>query len=397
MNGFCFYCPTRVFFGKTIEESIGKHILELNPETHNVMVVHYENEVSALQKRVNSVKYAIEKSGMSVVDFDGARPNPVLSSVRDGIICCKEHKVDFIVAVGGGSAIDTAKAISLGAANLDEDVWEFFLKTKVPKNRIPVAAFVTTAAAGSEMSNSCVLTNEDGHIKRGLGLDINRPVAAFMNPEVLFTVPKYQTACGVCDILMHTLERYFTPENDNELTEGFAEALLKDVIKNGRLLYENSEDYQAASEILWCGSVSHNGMTGFGVTEDWATHQMGHELSGKYNKAHGATITAMWGHWARYVYRDNPGKFKKYAVRVWNLAPEGDEKEIALKGIVCTEHFFSELGMPASIPELIGRSLTEDEINDMGEKCTFFGKRTIGSFKVLGLDEIREIYSDANK
>lgn len=397
MNNFQFFCPTRVFFGRAIEESMGEHILSFRPETANVMVVHYEKESEALKNLVERVKAAIEKAGLKVVDFNGARPNPVLGSVRRGIACCIEQQVDLIVAVGGGSSIDTAKAISLGAANPEEDVWDFFLKVKTPKKRIPVAAFVTTAAAGSEMSNSCVLTNEEGDIKRGLGLDLNRPVAAFMNPEVLFTVPPYQTACGICDIMMHTMERYFTPEEGNELTEGFAETLLRDVIKNGRLLYKDPRNYQAASEILWCGSVSHNGMTGFGVTEDWGTHQMGHELSGKYNKAHGATITAMWGHWARYVYSEHSEKFKNYAVRVWDTEFKGSIEETALKGIETTERFFKELGMPVSIPELIGRKLTDEEIRDMSEKCTFFGKRTIGSLKVLGAGEIREIYAMANQ
>ena len=308
----------------------------------------------------------------------GVKPNPRLSFAREAVKKSIEFGTDFVLAVGGGSVIDTSKAVAHGTANPDTDIWEFWSKKQTVKKSLPVGVVLTLAAAGSETSDSAVLTNEETKIKRGLSTDFNRPAFAIMNPELTYTLPKYQVGCGIVDIMMHTLDRYFTQTENNEL--------IKD-----------SHDYNAMSEIMWAGSLSHNGITGLGAEKDFAVHQLGHELSAKFDIAHGASLSAVWGAWATYVYDAKPARFAQYARRVWNVE-EADDVKAAQEGIRKTVTYFASLNMPTSFREAkeIG-SKTDEEVKQMAHGCSYEGTRTIGSFKVCDENDIYEIYKLANK
>ena len=307
----------------------------------------------------------------------------------------KKENVDFILAVGGGSVIDSAKAIGYGVAN-EGDVWDFYEHTRLPEACMPIGVVLTLAATGSEMSNSSVITKEEGQIKRGCNTDFCRPKFAVMNPELTMTLPDYQTACGCTDILMHTMERYFTNGGNMEITDSIAEALLRTVMVNAQILCEEPQNYDARAEIMWAGSLSHNGLTGCGAQHggDWASHAIEHELSGMFDVAHGAGLAAIWGSWARYVYKDCLPRFHKFAVNVMGIA-DGTPEEIALRGIRSMEKFFRKIKMPTNLKEL-GISLSEEQMKTLAHKCSLAtgGKR--GSAKVLYEADMFEIYKMAN-
>lgn len=392
MKGFTYYSPTKVIFGKGVESEVGNEINKLGAKK---VLLHYGGGSIVRTCLLERVQNSLTQSGISFISLGGVKPNPVLSLVRKGISMCREENVDLILAVGGGSVIDSAKAIALGAPNPDTDVWDFFLKKASPSRHLPVVVILTNAASGSEMSDSSVITNEDGMLKRGLSSEANRPVVSFMNPDLLKTVPRYHRACGVTDIIMHTLERYFTSMLGNELTDQVAEGLLRTVIKYGERYVSDPSDYEAASEIMWAGAVSHNDLTGLGGKGDFTTHRLGHELSALFDKAHGATLSAVWGSWARHVFRNNIMRFKRYAQNVWNI-DNGEDESVAIQGIELTEQYFKKIGMPINIVELIGRPLSDDEINTMSLKCASFYV-SLGSFKKLNKDDCHEIYKNANK
>ena len=329
--------------------------------------------------------------------FAGFSPNPDVEEVNRLGEHVRKEKIDFIIALGGGSVIDTSKAVAHGTANPDTDIWEFWSKKQTVKKSLPVGVVLTLAAAGSETSDSAVLTNEETKIKRGLSTDFNRPAFAIMNPELTYTLPKYQVGCGIVDIMMHTLDRYFTQTENNELTDEIAEGLLRTVIRNGAVAIKDSQDYNAMSEIMWAGSLSHNGITGLGAEKDFAVHQLGHELSAKFDIAHGASLSAVWGAWAAYVYDAKPSRFAQYARRVWNVE-EADDVKAAQEGIRKTVTYFASLNMPTSFREAkeIG-SKTDEEVKQMAHGCSYEGTRTIGSFKVCDENDIYEIYKLANK
>ena len=295
----------------------------------------------------------------------GVKPNPRLSFAREAVKKSIEFGTDFVLAVGGGSVIDTSKAVAHGTANPDTDIWEFWSKKRT--------------------------------VKKSLSTDFNRPAFAIMNPELTYTLPKYQVGCGIVDIMMHTLDRYFTQTENNELTDEIAEGLLRTVIRNGAVAIKDSQDYNAMSEIMWAGSLSHNGITGLGAEKDFAVHQLGHELSAKFDIAHGASLSAVWGAWATYVYDAKPARFAQYARRVWNVE-EADDVKAAQEGIRKTVTYFASLNMPTSFREAkeIG-SKTDEEVKQMAHGCSYEGTRTIGSFKVCDENDIYEIYKLANK
>ncbi|MGI5966461.1 iron-containing alcohol dehydrogenase [Anaerotruncus sp. AF02-27] len=392
MQAFEFYSPTCVHFGKGAESKVGA---DLKKRGAKKVLLHYGGGSVIRSGLLGRVKDSLSEAEIAFTELGGVQPNPVLSLVRTGAALCCEEQVDFILAVGGGSVIDSSKAIALAAPAPEVDPWDFFEQKAVPQKHLPVGSVLTIAAAGSEMSTSMVITNEDGMLKRGLNTELNRPVVAFMNPELLYTLPAFQIACGATDIVMHTLERYFSPITGNELTDQIAEGLLRTAIHFGPLQLENPQDYQAASEMMWAGSISHNHLTGLGNAGDWATHQLGHELSSMFGKAHGATLAAMWGAWAHHVYKDNPSRFARYARNVWGVT-EMDDNTAALEGIARTVQFFASLGMPTCIGELVGRTLTSEELDELSVKCTFFGKRTIGSFRKLDYNGILAVYQAAN-
>lgn len=394
MEGFEFYTPTRIYFGRGVEENVGAVLKEQGAASVLVVYGGKSAEQSGLLPKLCGL---LDKAGLRYVTLGGVRPNPRLSLAREGIRLGLEHSIDYILAVGGGSVIDTAKAISLGCANPEEDVWSFFAKTAVPAKRIPLASVLTIAAAGSETSMSAVITKDEGMLKRGLNIELNRPVLAFMNPALLGTLPKYQCACGVVDILMHTLERYFSPVEGNELTDQLAEGLLRTVFRYGARFVEHPEDYQAASEIMWAGSLSHNGLTGLGGASDFATHGLGHELSASFDAAHGATLAAIWPSWARYVLEGHQARFARYARAVWGCDAGLDDDAAAEQGIRLTEEYFRGIGMPVTVPELLGRALSEEEIQELALKCSFQRNRTVGSLETLDVPEMEAVYRLANQ
>ncbi len=394
MKNFSFYSPTKVIFGKDVQNAVGEEVVFWGGTK---VLIHYGGGSAVRSGLIDTVKKSLEKAGVAYVELGGVKPNPRLSLIREGIALCQKENVDFILAVGGGSAIDSAKGIALGVANPDVDVWKFYTHEEAPKAALPVADILTIAAAGSETSPGSVVTNEDGMLKRSIDTDILRPRFAMMNPELTYTLPKYQISCGIVDIMMHTIERYFGPERGNDLTDRIGESVLTTCIKYGPMRLKDTEDYKAASEVMWAGSLSHNGLTGCGNNGDFATHKLGHELSAKYDVAHGASLSAVWGSWARYVMHHNVNRFAAYAVKVWGCDIDSDHPEwTAMKGIEMTENFFASIDMPISIPELGLGEVSDQDLREMAEKCSDFGTTPVGNFLSLDQNDMYKIYKMAN-
>lgn len=388
MINFEYYTPTKVIFGKNAEEKTGELV---KAQGCKKVLVHYGGNSAKKSGLLERICKSLEKEGIDYVTLGGVVPNPHLGKVHEGIELCKKEGVDFILAVGGGSVIDSGKAIGYGVAN-EGEVWDFYEKTRVPKACLPIGAVLTIAAAGSEMSNSSVITNENGWLKRGYNDDICRCKFAIMNPELTYTLPAYQTASGCVDIMMHTMERYFTKEENTTLTDGIGEALIRTVMQSARVLKEDPENYDARAQVMWAGSLSHNGLTGCGTVGDWASHQLEHELGGMFDVAHGAGLAAVWGSWARYVYKEKPERFAQFAVNVMGVTNDfSNPEKTALEGIRRMEEFYHAIGMPTSIHEL-GVDLTEKQIQELAYKCSFMEKRTIGQFKVLDRQDMENIY-----
>jgi alcohol dehydrogenase YqhD (iron-dependent ADH family) len=258
---------------------------------------------------------------------------------------------------------------------------------------LPVASVLTIPAAGSEMSEASVITNEDGDVKLGYSNAMARPKFAIMNPCRTFSLPPYQTAAGVADMMMHTMERYFTKDDDMDLTTDLAEAVLRRMKTAVFAVLKNPEDYRNRAQIMWGGSIAHNGLTGCGISDDWATHQLEHELSGMFDVTHGAGLAAVWPSWARYVMHENLRRFVRFAVNVMDVDNDDtDPEETALRGIEAMERFYHAIGMPINIRELIGREITDDEIREMTRKCSRDYQRTCGCLKVLHSEDMEAIY-----
>ena len=388
MYNFKYFTPTKVLFGKGTEEQVGSLVKEQNCKK---VLIHYGMGSVVRSGLLDKVKNALDSENIPWVELGGAVPNPRLSLVYEGIELAKKEGVDFILAVGGGSALDSAKAIGYGVYN-EGDVWDFYDRKKQATGCVPIGVVLTMAATGSEMSNSSVITKEEGWIKRGYSSDYGRPVFAIMNPELTMTLPDYQTACGCTDILMHTMERYFVSGDTMEMTDTIAEALMRTVIKYSLILEKEPDNYEARAEIMWAGSLSHNGLTGCGASGvDFATHGLEHELGGLYDVAHGAGLAALWGSWARYVYRDCLHRFYRFATQVMGVRDEGSKEEIALKGIEATEDFFRKIHMPTTMTEL-GIQPTEEEMELMAHKCSIASGGKKGSAKALVEEDMLSIY-----
>ena len=341
---------------------------------------------------LDAVEQALKAEGLLWERFGGAQPNPRLEHARQGVKKALDFGADFVLAVGGGSSIDTAKAVALGAAAPETDIWQYWLKKEEPRTVLPVGVVLTLPAAGSETSDSAVLTDEATMSKRGLSTDFNRPAFALLDPTLAATLPKYQVACGVTDILMHTLDRYFNPVKDNEISDAMAEALLRVVLKNGVKVYEDPADTHAMGEIMWCGSLSHNGVTGLGGQKDFAVHQLGHAISAKYDVAHGASLSAIWGSWAKAVAdADGYWRFARFGREVWGIEEENEEAA-AKAAIEKQVAYFKSLDMPVSLPDLnVGADPAA-----LAELCSYGKTRTIGSFRVLDHEKILAVYEAAN-
>ena len=392
MLNFTYCAPTKVAFGRGSVDRLGELLKE---QGATKVLLHYGGGSAERSGLLGRVRRILDTEGIAWAELGGVVPNPRLSLVYRGIEVCKSEGVDFLLAVGGGSVIDSAKAIGYGAAN-DFDVWDIFDFKAKPAACLPVGAIVTIAAAGSEMSNSAVITKDEGGIKRGSNFDIARPKFAIMDPELTMTLPAYQTACGCADILMHTMERYLNHGDSMELTDALAEGLMRTVIRNARILTEHPDHYEARAEIMWASSLSHNGLTGcgrggHGRVGDWASHQLEHELSGMFDVTHGAGLAAIWGGWARYVMPEAPARFARFARNVMGVT-ETDDTAAALAGIAAYEDFLRSIGMPTTVRELLGFELSGEQIDQLAWKCSFEGKRDIGSFKVLGLEDMKAVY-----
>ena len=391
MENFEFYAPTRMIFGKGTHLQVGKLIREYG---FKKVLVHFGGGSVKKSGLLDQIQTSLKAEGIAYVLFGGVQANPVPSMAREGIALCRKENVDFVLAVGGGSVIDSSKCIADGAGNPDMDVWKFHMKEAVPRKALPVGVILTLAAAGSEMSASCVITNEENGLKRGFNSVTHRPLFSICNPELTYTVSRFQTGCGTVDIMMHTLERYFSQGEDTPLTDRIAEGLLKTVIEAGRTADQRPDDYEARAALMWAGSLSHNDLTGAGRTVFMQVHQLEHELSGMDDRiAHGAGLSALWASWARYVYRHNISRFARYAVNVWNLDMDFEHPEkTALAGIRATEKFFCELNMPVTLKEL---GVSPSSFKEMAEKCSDHGKRTLTGVKELDEADMIRIYEMA--
>ena len=394
MKDFNYYAPTRVVFGRESEARLPELVKQYGGTK---VLIHYGGGSARRYGLLDKVEQMLNDAGIDFVELGGVVPNPLLSKVKEGIgLCCREG-VDFILAVGGGSVIDSAKAIAYGVP-YEGDVWDFWDGKAVPQASLPVGVMLTIPAAGSEMSSSCVITQDEGMLKRGVNSDLCRCKFAIMNPERTYTLPPYQTAAGATDIMMHTMERYFSKYEDALLTDAIAEALLKTVKEAVPEVLKNPEDYRYRAAIMWASSLSHNDLTECGTEKDFACHKLEHELSGLFGVTHGAGLAAIWGSWARYVMDKHLNRFVQFAVNVMGVRNDfTDPRATALRGIEAIERFFDQIGMPTSIPGLIGRQATEEEIETLVAKCSRGGKMNIGAMEVLNPADMTAIYRLANQ
>lgn len=394
MYNFTQYSPTEIVFGRDTQKEAGKLVKKWGG--NRVLLVYGGGSV-VRSGLLDTIKKELEGQQVSYTELASVKPNPRLSLAREGVKKAIAFQADMILAVGGGSVIDTAKAVAHGAANPDKDIWDVFWMQKEPVTKsLPVGVVLTIAAAGSETSDSAVLTNEETGRKQGISTDFNRPKFAIMNPELAATLPKYQVACGLVDIMMHTLERYFTPiSQGNQMTDEIAEGLLRTVIANGPKAYENPADYDAMSEIMWCGSLSHNGITGLGRPKDFLNHKLGHELGARFDEAHGATLSAVWGSWARYVYKLDVERFARYGEKVWGIREE-EKEAAALQAIARTEEFFRSLGMPVCLGQMKIGVQPDSVLRELADSATKGDTVRLGSFKKMNAQDMYEIYKAAN-
>ncbi|MCI8660047.1 MAG: iron-containing alcohol dehydrogenase [Lachnospiraceae bacterium] len=389
MFNFNYYTPTKVVFGKKTESQTGQLIKKAGG---NRVLVHFGGQSAVRSGLIDRIKKSLDDAGLWHTELGGVIPNPRLEKVMEGIRLGKETKIDFLLAVGGGSVIDSAKAIAYGLAEPELDVWELFAHTRTAKSCLPVGSVLTIAAAGSEMSNSCVISNEKTGEKRSYNDDLARPVFAVMNPELTMTLPDYQTQSGCVDIMMHTMERYFTNGGNMELTDGIAEALLRTVIRCAKLLHKDPANYEARAEVMWASSLSHNGLTGCGNDGgDFSSHMLEHEMGGMFDVTHGAALAAIWPSWAKYVYKDCLPRFVKYALNVMEVEPGNTDEETALKGIAAMEDFYRQIQMPTNMKEL-GIEPAEEQILEMTRSCAQAAGGKKGSAKVLHPEDMAAIY-----
>lgn len=389
MESFIFQSPTKIIFGRDTEQHVG----EESKRHATKVLLHYGGGSIKKSGLYQRVVQSLRAAGVDFVELAGVQPNPRLKLVQQGIQLCRDEGIDFILAVGGGSVIDSSKAIALGVP-YKGNVWDFFEGKAEPETSLPVGVVLTLPAAGSEASNSCVITNEEGWLKRGCNTQENRPVFAVMNPVLTFTLPPYQTACGVADIMAHVMERYFTNTPHVDYTDRLCEATIKTVIKHAPIVLEEPENYGARAEIMWASTLAHNNLLSTGRVGDWASHQIEHELSGIYDVPHGAGLAVVFPAWMKYVYKHNIDRFVQFAVRVWNVEQDFFEPEkTALEGIRRMEEFFTSIGLPVRLEEL---GIPDDRLEEMAEKCRKGADGTVGNFAKLTTEDVLNILKLAN-
>jgi alcohol dehydrogenase YqhD (iron-dependent ADH family) len=388
MNSFTYCSPTKIIFGAGTAKDTGREVKAFGGKNILVFFGGGSAQQSGLLKTVTD---SLDAENVKYTCVGGVQPNPLLEFAQDAVDLHKNENIDFVLAVGGGSVIDTAKAVAFGLKTPDTPLWDFICMKADIKDTLPVGVVVTIAAAGSESSNSIVLTNQETGVKRGTKSEISRPKFAIMDPVLTYTTPPAHTAAGVIDIYMHILDRYFAPDAGNDVTDGISEALMRVVIKHGKVVKDNPTNYKARAELFWAGSLAHNGLTGLGQVMDFSAHQLGAPLSAKYDTSHGMSLSATWPAWAKYVYKHDAARFAKYAREVFDININDDEKA-ALSGIDASVEFFRFMGCPVTISEA-APELVKEDIDELVDICTFKGARaTIGVFKTLDTNDMREIY-----
>lgn len=389
MEDFRYYAPTEVIFGRSALDKIGQTAAQYGTKA---LLVYGQGSVvrSGLLERI---KASLTQAGMRFEEFGGAQPNPTLAHAEEGIQKALDCHADLIIGIGGGSSIDTAKAIAHGSANPDNALWDLWTR-KVPLSKsLPVGAVLTMPAAGSEMSDSAVLTNEALHKKAGINTDLNRCRFAVMDPELGKTLPPYQLAAGVTDIMMHTMERYFIPDSDCDLTDEIAEGLLRCVIRNGKRIVEDPSDYHAMSEIFWASSLSHNNLTECGRGKDFSVHKLGHALSARYGATHGASLAAVWRAWAEELYPDCLSRFARFARNVWDVNIS-DDQEASEEGIRRTVDFFRSIHMPVSLKDL-DITVTQEDIRALALDATMQDTVKLSRIRPLNAEAVEKIFQAA--
>lgn len=384
MKGFSFYCPTNLVFGKASVDRLGKLV---SPQYKNILL-HYGGGSIVRSGLYDKVKKILKEENCNVFELSGVEPNPKLDLVYEGIKLCKENNIDLILAVGGGSVIDSAKAIGIGA-KYDGDVWDFFLGLTNVEDSLPLGVILTIPATGSEMSTGSVVTKAEGPDKLSVGHNIMRPVFAISDPEITLTLPEKQTFAGIMDILSHVFERYFTNTPNVDLIDHLAEGTMVSVIKNAYLLKENPNNYDARAEIMLAGTIAHNGLLGLGREDDWSSHDIGHELSAFYGTTHGVTLAIIFPAWMTYVYKENIDRFAQFALNVFHVNGQGkNQEEIALEGIEAFKGFLKDIGLPTTLTDA---NLPTDNFELMAEKAT--RGSVLGSFKKLEKQDVINIYN----
>lgn len=387
MINFEFSNTTEIVFGKDTEKQVGEKIRKYS-DCEKILIVYGSDRIKR-NGLLDTVSSSLRAQGISCLELGGVHPNPRLGLVREGIELCRKEGIDFILAIGGGSAIDTAKAIGVGVP-YEGDVWDFYLGKDTPKKTLKTAAICTIPAAGSEASLSSVITNEDGWYKKSINLDLIRPVFSIVNPELTYTLPAYQIGCGVVDMMTHIMERYFTNTTKVDLTDRLCEAALRSIIANGVNTLKNPTDYDARAEIVWAGTLAHNGLLNTGRVQDWASHRIALEMSGLYDIAHGASLSIVYPAWMEYVYQHDKHRFMQFAMRVWDVdLAFGEVDEICLEGIRRMREFFKKLDMPLTFADA---GLPTDKFEEMADKATYGDTIPVGNFVKIGKKDMIEIY-----
>ncbi|MDR7869464.1 MAG: iron-containing alcohol dehydrogenase [Tissierellaceae bacterium] len=381
MNSFFYYNPTKIDFGKDSVSNLSTLI-----DYHKKVLLHYGGGSIKRSGLYDEVINILKNKDIEVIELSGVEPNPKLSLVRKGIELCKENDITFVLAVGGGSVIDSSKAIAAGA-KYHGDVWDLFTGEADIEKALPVGVVLTIPATGSESSPNSIVTNEDGMLKRGIESDLLRPEFAILNPELTLTLPANQTSAGIIDIISHVLERYFTHTTNVDLTDNLCEGVLRTVIDNAYKINKNPNDYDARAEIMLSGTLAHNGILGLGREEDWGSHRIGHEITALYGTTHGVTLAIVLPAWMKYVYKENVNRFVRFAEKVFGVSKENKTlEEVAVAGIERFEAFLKDMDMPISFKEA---NLPEDDFELLAEKCTSGG--SVGRFKKIYKEDVLNI------
>ncbi|SEK73504.1 hypothetical protein SAMN02910353_01196 [Ruminococcus sp. YRD2003] len=390
MENFQFYSPTEFVFGKDTEDKAGELVKK---HGGSKVLIHFGGGSAERSGLLGRVRASLEKAGVSFIELGGVKPNPRDTLVYEGIELCRREGIDFILSVGGGSTIDSSKAIALGVP-YDGDFWDFYSGAARPNAALPVGTVLTIAAAGSEGSGDSVITKEDGGLKRGTGSDLIRPRFSILDPQLTCTLPAYQTACGATDIMAHVFERYFTNTTEVEVTDRLCEAVLLTMVKETPRVIADPNNYDARANIMWAGTVAHTNIVGVGREQDWNSHGIEHELSALYDCAHGAGLAVIMPAWMEFVYKHNPLRFAQAATRIWGCQMDFENPEVtALEGIKRFRSFLHSIGMPINFAELGAK---EEDIPALVEKFGIGDGRT-GGFVHLSAEDIAEIYRIAAK